>query len=226
MNATIAMNDGDTHNSPSEQLEAKFPVLVERYCLRPDSGGAGRYRGGLGTEKVVQALNLLHFSSQMDRVKCKPWGLSGGMSGFGNGVALHRFGKTEETHFPNGKALNQTLQSGDAFILRSGGGGGYGSPLERDLATLERDVRRGYVSRKSAEENYGVVFAGDALEIDAAATARNREDMRAKGLPYDNPIAETLIPFAAPPAPQSDPAHAKLTQEERVAFAMQCRCCT
>jgi N-methylhydantoinase B len=226
MNATIAMNDGDTHNSPSEQLEAKFPVLVERYCLRPDSGGAGRYRGGLGTEKVVQALNLLHFSSQMDRVKCKPWGLSGGMSGFGNGVALHRFGKTDETHFPNGKALNQTLQSGDAFILRSGGGGGYGSPLERELAALERDVRRGYVSRRSAEENYGAVFVGETLQIDVEATARNRAEMRAKGLPYDNPIAETLIPFAAPPAPQDDPAHAKLTQEERVAFAMQCRCCT
>ena len=83
----------------------------------------------------------------MDRVKCKPWGLFGGLSGFGNGVALHRFGKTDETHFPNGKALNQTLQAGDAYILRSGGGGGYGSPLERDLDALERDVRCGYVTQ-------------------------------------------------------------------------------
>jgi N-methylhydantoinase B len=226
MNAVIAMNDGDTHNSPSEQLEAKYPLLVERYCLRPDSGGAGRYRGGLGTEKVVQALNLLHFSSQMDRVKCKPWGLFGGLSGFGNGVALHRFGKTEETHFPNGKALNQILQAGDAFILRSGGGGGYGSPLERDLGALAQDVRRGYVTQKSAEENYGAVFIGETLEIDIAATKAKRDEMRAKGLPYDNPIAETLIPFTAPPAPERNPEHDKLTQEERVAFAMQCRCCT
>lgn len=226
MNAVIAMNDGDTHNSPSEQLEAKYPLLVERYCLRPDSGGAGRYRGGLGTEKVVQALHPIHFSSQMDRVKCKPWGLFGGMSGFGNGVALHRFGKADETHFPNGKALNQTLQAGDAFILRSGGGGGFGSPLERDLATLARDVHWGYVTKKSAEENYGAVFVGDTLEIDAAATKARRDEMRAKGLPYDNPIAETLIPFAAPPALERNPEHEKLTQEERVAFAMQCRCCT
>jgi N-methylhydantoinase B len=226
MNAVIAMNDGDTHNSPSEQLEAKYPLLVERYCLRPDSGGAGRYRGGLGTEKVVQALNLMHFSSQMDRVKCKPWGLFGGMSGFGNGVALHRFGKTDETNFPNGKALNQVLQAGDAFILRSGGGGGYGSPLERDLDALARDVRCGYVSRQSAEEHYGAVFVGDTLDIDAKATAERRAAMRAKGLPYDNPIAETLIPFSAPPAPERNPEHDKLTQEERIAFAMQCRCCT
>jgi N-methylhydantoinase B len=50
--------------------------------------------------------------------------------------------------------------------------------------------------------------------------------MRVRGLPYDNPIAETLIPFAAPPAPERNPEHEKLTQEERVAFAMQCRCCT
>ncbi len=123
--ATIALNDGDTHNGPSEQVEAKFPLLVERYCLRPDSGGAGRFRGGLGTEQVVQARHPIRFSSQMDRVKCKPWGLNGGLSGFGNGVALHRFGKTEEQHFANGKALNQVLQAGDAYILRSGGGGGY-----------------------------------------------------------------------------------------------------
>ncbi len=54
-NATIAMNDGDTHNGPSEQVEAKYPLLVERYALRADSGGAGRFRGGLGCEQVVQA---------------------------------------------------------------------------------------------------------------------------------------------------------------------------
>jgi len=148
------------------------------------------------------------------------------MSGFGNGVALHRFGKADETHFPNGKALNQTLQAGDAFILRSGGGGGYGSPLERDLDALARDVRWGYVTQKSAEENYGAVFVGDTLEIDVEATKARRDEMRAKGLPYDNPIAETLIPFAAPPALERNPEHEKLTQEERVAFAMQCRCCT
>jgi N-methylhydantoinase B len=226
MNATIAMNDGDTHNGPSEQVEAKFPLLIERYCLRPDSGGAGTYRGGLGTELLVQALAPIRFSSQMDRVKCKPWGLFGGMSGFGNGVAIHRFGKTEETQFPNGKALNQTIHTGDAYYLRSGGGGGYGSPLDRDLAALAHDVRCGYVTQQSAEENYGAVFKDDTLEIDAEATAKKRADMRAKGLPFDNPIAETLIPFAAAPAPESNPEHEKLSPDERVAFAMQCRCCT
>ncbi len=225
-NATIAMNDGDTHNGPSEQVEAKFPLLVERYCLRPDSGGAGRFRGGLGTEQVVQARHPIRFSSQMDRVKCKPWGLNGGMSGFGNGVALHRFGKTDEQHFANGKALNQVLQAGDAYILRSGGGGGYGSPLERDLAALERDVRCGYVTPQAARENYGAVFRDNTLTIDAAATQQRRALMREQGLPHDHPIAETAAVFAAAPPQEHNHGHAGLTEEERVAFAMQCRCCS
>ncbi len=80
-NAVIAMNDGDTHNGPSEQVEAKYPLLVERYCLRPDSGGAGRFRGGLGAEQVVQARHPIRFSSLMERARCKPWGLFGGLSG-------------------------------------------------------------------------------------------------------------------------------------------------
>ena len=128
-NAVIAMNDGDTHNGPSEQVEAKYPLLVERYCLRPDSGGAGRFRGGLGAEQVVQARHPIRFSSLMERARCKPWGLNGGLSGSGNAVAVHRYGNTDETHFPSAKALNQVLQPGDAYIIRSGGGGGYGSPL-------------------------------------------------------------------------------------------------
>ena len=225
-NATIAMNDGDTHNGPSEQVEAKYPLLVERYCLRPDSGGAGRFRGGLGTEQVVQARHPIRFSSQMDRVKCKPWGLNGGLSGFGNGVALHRFGKSEEVSFFNGKALNQVLQVGDAYILRSGGGGGYGSPLARDLTALERDVRCGYITRDSAQTHYGVVFRGGTLEIDTDATQARRAQMHAQGLPHDQPIAEPLAPIPAAHVHEHNAEHDKLTEEERVALAMQCRCCS
>ncbi|MDP2409326.1 MAG: hydantoinase B/oxoprolinase family protein [Pseudolabrys sp.] len=225
MNATIAINDGDTHNGPSEQVEAKYPLLIERYTLRQDSGGAGHYRGGLGTEQVVQARHDIRFSSQMDRVKCKPWGLFGGHSGAGNSVALHRFNADKETHFPNGKAFNQTLKSGDAYILRSGGGGGFGSPLERGLDSLERDVRCGYVSRDSAENVYGAVFTADGV-IDPKATAVRRTDMLKQGLPVDQPISEALVP---PPQPH-DHAHPepmeKLTDEERVAMAMNCRCCS
>src|SRR6202023_3028032 len=137
-----------------------------RYALRPDSGGAGRFRGGLGTEQVVQAIHDIRFSSQMDRVKCKPWGLQGGLSAAGNSVAVHRFGNAAETHFPNGKAFNQTLKPGDAYILRSGGGGGFGSPLQRDVTALQRDVRNGYVTKEAAESSYGAVFAPNSIIID------------------------------------------------------------
>jgi N-methylhydantoinase B len=209
-NAVIAMNDGDTHNGPSEQVEAKYPLLVERYSLRPDSGGAGKYRGGLGAEQVVQARHPIRFSSLMERARCKPWGLYGGLSGHGNAVAVHRFNQTDETKFPSAKALNQVLQPGDAYIIRSGGGGGYGSPLERDLATLERDVRCGYVTKEAAENYYGAVFQGDTLALDIEATKAHRADMQR--------------PFPIAPQPRA-PEHEKMTEEERVAFAMQCRCC-
>jgi N-methylhydantoinase B len=226
-NATIAMNDGDTHNGPSEQVEAKYPLLVERYALRPDSGGAGRFRGGLGCEQVVQARHDLRFNSQMDRVKCKPWGLHGGLSGFGNSVAIHRFGAAEEQRFHNGKALNQVLHAGDAYILRSGGGGGFGSPLERNLDHLARDVRCGYVGRDAAEKYYGAVFEPGTDRIDAAATAARRAEMRRQSLPKDEPIADTGVP---PPAPAHahahDHAHEALSEEERVALAMTGRCCS
>jgi len=228
MSATIAMNDGDTHNGPSEQVEAKYPLLVERYTLRPDSGGAGRFRGGLGTEQVVQSINQINFSSQMDRVKCKPWGLFAGLSGEGNSVAISRAGADKETHFPNGKALNQVLKQGDAYILRSGGGGGYGSPLERDLEMLARDVRCGYVTREQAESKYGAVFASDG-SIDARATATNRNEMLAKGLPIDEPLAPTpVFPESMAPAPQPvrNEISERFSEEERVAFAMSCRCCS
>jgi N-methylhydantoinase B len=226
-NVVIAMNDGDTHNGPSEQVEAKYPLLVERYCLRPDSGGAGRFRGGLGAEQVVQARHPIRFSSLMERARCKPWGLFGGLSGLGNAVAVHRFNKPDETHFPSAKALNQVLQPGDAYIIRSGGGGGFGSPLERELEALQHDVRCGYVTKEAAEKYYGAVFEKDSMSIDAKATQSRRAAMKEHGLPHDEPITEIIIPF--PTAPQQqvlEPQHEKLSEEERVAFAMRCRCCS
>jgi N-methylhydantoinase B len=175
----------------------------------------------------VQARHDIRFNSQMDRVKCKPWGLEGALSGFGNSVAIHRFGAAEEQRFHNGKALNQVLHAGDAYILRSGGGGGFGSPLERDLEALARDVRCGYVSKHAAETYYGAVFAPGTGTIDAAASAARRAEMRRQGLPHDAPIADTGVP---PPAPSHahahEHAHEKLSEEERVALAMTGRCCS
>ena len=182
-------------------------------------------RGGLGTEQVVQARHDIRFNSQMDRVKCRPWGLNGGLAGAGNGVAIHRFGAGDEQRFPNGKALNQVLDSGDAYILRSGGGGGFGSPLDREFAAVERDVRCGYVTVPAAEKYYGVVFRPGTTEVDIAASDLLRAEMRALGLPHDEPIATPAVP--PPTAPEhAHHEHERLTDEERLVLAMSCRCCS
>lgn len=153
MSGTVCINDGDTHNGPTEQVEHKYPVLVERYSLREDSGGAGRQRGGLGTEQIVVALSPMNVNTRCDHVKFPPHGLDGGKPGAGNQVAIRRGGE-DESVFPNGK-VTMRLEAGDAYILRSGGGGGFGDPRERDDARLKEDVRQGYVSLNAASQLYG-----------------------------------------------------------------------
>jgi N-methylhydantoinase B len=177
MSATVCANDGDTHNSPNEQSEAKFPIVVERCALIPDSGGAGRYRGGLGIETVVRARSNLVVNTQTDRAHCKPWGLDGGLEATGNQIQLRANGvwKTDQ---PNAKLLVTQLKPGDAYRLRSGGGGGYGSPLARNIAAVRNDVRQGYVSAEAAQNLYGVVVDAETFDIDEAATEALRASMQ------------------------------------------------
>jgi N-methylhydantoinase B len=178
VSGTVSMNDGDTHNSPNEQSEAKFPLVVERYALVLDSGGAGRYRGGLGVERIVRARTNMVFNTQIERAHCRPWGLEGGLEGTGNSVGLRRDG-VWKTDFPNAKVFTTALRPGDAFRVRSGGGGGYGTPLARPPEDVAEDVKQGYVSVAAAAELYGVVVDPETFEVDAAATERLRKARRA-----------------------------------------------
>jgi N-methylhydantoinase B len=175
VSATVCMNDGDTHNSPTEQLESKYPVLVERYALRTDSAGPGRNRGGLGAEMVVQALTPFAVTTRIDRMHCKPWGLHGGKDAAGNSIGLRKSGQWE-TDMPNAKVFGVRLRHGDAYMMRSGGGGGFGSPLERDPALVAYDVQEGYVSAEAARADYGVVVSPEG-ELDIAATEALRAAM-------------------------------------------------
>jgi N-methylhydantoinase B len=169
VSGTVALNDGDTHNSPSELVEAKFPIVIERYGLVPDSGGAGRHRGGLGVERVVRARTDITLNTQIERAHCRPWGLNGGRDGRANSVAL-RISTQWKTEFPNAKVLVAQIKAGDAFRLRSGGGGGYGPPLERPVEDVRNDVRQGYVSVHEAAVFYGVVIDPDTFRVNEPAT--------------------------------------------------------
>jgi N-methylhydantoinase B len=177
MNAVVCINDGDTHNAPVEAAEAKYPMVVEEYALRQDSGGAGRFRGGLGVHKTVRFLGDLAFNSTIERTQCPPWGIYGGHDALPNKLAIRRAdGNVEE--FPNGKVSALRLGVGEAYIIDSGGGGGYGSPVERPPQDVQRDVREGYVSLGAARDRYGVVLDPTTLEIDRNATASLRADLQ------------------------------------------------
>lgn len=175
VSVTVCINDGDTHNSPTEQLESKYPVLVESYSIREDSSGAGRQRGGLGAEMVVQALSPFSVTTRIDRVHCKPWGLEGGGEAAGNGIAIRKKGEWDSS-MPNAKIFNVRLARGDAYKMQSGGGGGFGLPVERDADLVAHDVREGYVSAEVASKVYGVAMT-QVGEVDAAATAALRKTM-------------------------------------------------
>ena len=136
----------------------------------------------------------------MDRTHCRSWGLFGGLSGAGNQVSV-QLDEEGEIFFPSGKVLARSLKPDERYVLRSGGGGGYGSPLERPVQRVEFDILQGYVSAGQAEKLYGIVFAASG-HIDLDATAARRREMAARGEPTDvhdieahesSPLAGTLF---------------------------------
>jgi N-methylhydantoinase B len=158
MNAVVCINDGDTHNAVIEALEAKNPLVIERYALRTDSGGPGLRRGGLGLELRVRAAAPMRTNVHVERTKCAPWGLAGGGEALANRVHLERAGGANFSS-GNGKLDNEQLTPGDVLVIESGGGGGYGNPHERPRATVADDVRNGYVSHAAAVRDYGMTDA-------------------------------------------------------------------
>ena len=142
--AAVSMCQGDVKNTPIELQELYYPLLYECYALRPDSGGAGRFRGGIGVEVKVKPLHDLYVSRNTDRIQCPPWGLLGGEEGKTNQTVIRRDGK-EET-LP-GKFSHLLVRPGDTVTFLTAGGGGYGNPAEREPTALKRDFVLGYVSK-------------------------------------------------------------------------------
>ena len=176
MSATICVNDGDTHNTPIEAGEVRIPYITEYYRLRMDSGGPGRYRGGLGAEVCRRVLAKGFFNSQIERTVFPPWGVQGGHPALPNKITVRRAnGKVEA--FANGKVNSLPVEPGDAIIISAGGGGGFGDPLDRDPEAVRLDVIRLYVSPEKARAVYGVALDADN-GLDLKATEELRADLR------------------------------------------------
>ena len=175
--ATVSVCQGDVRNGSIEGIELKCPVLVESRALRQDSCGAGRYRGGLGLDMKVR--NLVEGKWNFERTrrsKCPPWGIAGGTAGEPGGNLLKLPG---EKAFKWITGANVPVPLNSLAIVRTGGGGGWGDPLQRDAALVAADAAEGLISRRAAQELYGVVLRG-SMSLDESATQRLRDRLRSR----------------------------------------------
>jgi N-methylhydantoinase B len=161
-------------NIPVEMVEASYPLRIEEYGFVPDTGGAGKYRGGLSIYRDFRFLADATLSVRSDRHRFRPFGLHGGRNG------------TPAANVYNGAEMPskfmREVRGGDLFHHVMAGGGGWGDPLERDSEAVLRDVRGGRLSRAYVLREYGVVIRPD-LTLDVAATETERERRRSTHTP-------------------------------------------
>ena len=150
------MAHGDTRLIPLELQERLLPFRIESFALRADSGGAGKFRGGLGFEKKYRILEDCLLQTNLDRTDHPAWGVLGGKDALSGSVTVINEQTGENTSMC--KARGEELKAGELVILSTGGGGGCGPVEERELALLQRDLDEGYVTRAAAESIYDVVI--------------------------------------------------------------------
>ena len=161
-------------NIPVEEAESNYPLRIERYGLVRDSGGPGRFRGGMAVEREWRLLDgSAHLAIRSDRRDHLPYGLSGGRPGTGSINVLRRESGEEETLIT---MVSTSMQAGERLYHRQAGGGGWGDALERDPELVARDVRNDKVSLAAARDDYGVVLEPDTFAVDHDATARVRRE--------------------------------------------------
>jgi len=146
-------------------------LRVLRYGLVKNSGGAGKYRGGLGIAKEIMVLTPVLFSAHADRHRFRPWGLKGGLPGQ-PGQFLVQSAQKKRKKIPS-KINGLLLQPGEILIARTAGGGGYGSPLERPPEKVLQDLRAGKISASQARQLYGVEIKGQKVNYTATRRLRS-----------------------------------------------------
>ncbi|MDE2210722.1 MAG: hydantoinase B/oxoprolinase family protein [Betaproteobacteria bacterium] len=187
-------SDGLVHGTPPQSManfvslemsEHRYPLRFDFFRLREDSGGAGWHRGGCGSEYQFTAWADCGTTVLGDQCDYAPFGVAGGGPAAPNVVEFRTGGKVWRPPMRS-KQDSQVLHDGDSLHACTPGGGGFGDPLDRDVAAVERDLNQGYVSRATAEHDYGAIIAeaaalGDrkVYRIDVDATAAERARRRA-----------------------------------------------
>ena len=164
-------------NYPAEFMDMEYPLRMERYAINPDTGGPGKYRGGCG---IIRDVRLLApegtFGLRVENNRFPAWGVAGGKAGGTSRVVLNQGFEGEREIRPFSD--DNPWHAGDVVRIYTAGGGGWGDPLDREIALVERDVRGGYVSLEAARSEYGVVIDPIALKADGPGSLAFRNDLR------------------------------------------------
>jgi N-methylhydantoinase B len=166
---------GFLRNTPVESIEADVPIVMRRYDLIPDSGGAGRHRAGMAIRMDFQVFHpdAIVTARGQERFKIQPWGVGGGACGTAGATIVNPEGPAPRDI---GKIDYLPLRPGDVVSIRAPAGGGHGDPLERDPELVATDVRAGLVGPAAARDAYGVVLRAGG--VDPEATAARRAELR------------------------------------------------
>lgn len=168
-------------SQPAELYEQRYPVRVRRFALRNDSGGPGKYRGGVGAEIELEFLETEGVLSYIqDRGRFGPKGVAGGKDGATCAVSIvHGDSVHVSEHLTKDSGI--TIRKGGVMKQLTPGGGGFGDPLDRDVEQVKEDVRNEFVSLESARKDYGVVFKNASFEVDREKTAELRKQLKRNG---------------------------------------------
>ncbi len=151
----IHTNMTNTLNTPIEVVEREYPILFLRYELRPDSCGAGEYRGGLGITRAFKVREAAILTLMAERVRLRPWGLKGGGEAApGNHYVIRQDGSTET--LPSKTTVK--LEPGDEVYINTPGGGGYGPPSKRDIDMIKNDLDEGKITIEYVKKYYGDIL--------------------------------------------------------------------
>ncbi|ARQ69216.1 hydantoinase B/oxoprolinase family protein [Streptomyces marincola] len=164
------LSEPGCRNNPVEVLETKSPMIIDSYGYRPDTGGPGRFRGGVGVSRVYRFTAPATGICLVYKTRTNPWPIAGGDEGEPNRIVLNA---GTEREVVRGGSYNH-LKAGETLANETGGGGGYGDPFTRDPAAVARDVRNGFVSASAARERYGVAVDTTDFTVDAPGTAALR----------------------------------------------------